>query len=513
MNRERKIIKWDAVICLLYLAAAVFAAFFRELINTDEVWNFTFALNISKGLLPYRDFNYLQTPLPALINGILFCIFGRHILVMRLAGAALFAAIGALLYKSGRLLGADRILAALPGFGVIMMFSTNIFFEYSDFILFLLLTLMGIDLAAAARGRISQPTALFASGILGGMAVLSKQTYGLFTAAASLVSLFILCLFLGKGVREAFRAAFFRLAGLLIPCLAFLIYLLASGTFDDFLDMCLYGISNFTAYYHYRGLFEEGPAFAAAAALMPACLALGAVFAIWRLARSRARSRSGILMLIILVYSCFGMINPVPLANKFHFEICSVPVMLAAILLYVQALAAGRGVRARKIRAFFRRIVSIAAFMANAAILFYILIYNTYDISRNLEFHTDIACFEGTFMGNALAGEIDEVDRFVEAERAQGHEVFVLDNKAEFYLAPLGIYHKYLDMFLNGNLGTVEPGQCLERSRRPGAVYLIPRRGRSNTQYPREAVEEFKNTLTPSGSLGDFEIYRVSGWQ
>ena len=73
-------------------------------------------------------------------------------------------------------------------------------------------------------------------------------------------------------------------------------------------------------------------------------------------------------------------------------------------------------------------------------------------------------------------------------------------------LADKGIETNYV-------LGTVGPGQCLERSRRPGAVYLIPRRGRSNTQYPREAVEEFKNTLTPSGSLGDFEIYRVSGWQ
>ena len=35
----------------------------RNLANLDEIWNFNFARNIANGLIPYKDFNMVQTPL------------------------------------------------------------------------------------------------------------------------------------------------------------------------------------------------------------------------------------------------------------------------------------------------------------------------------------------------------------------------------------------------------------------------------------------------------------------
>ena len=35
----------------------------RNLANLDEILNFNFARNIANGLIPYKDFNMLQTPL------------------------------------------------------------------------------------------------------------------------------------------------------------------------------------------------------------------------------------------------------------------------------------------------------------------------------------------------------------------------------------------------------------------------------------------------------------------
>ncbi len=35
----------------------------RNLADLDEIWNFNFARNIANGLIPYKDFNMLQTPL------------------------------------------------------------------------------------------------------------------------------------------------------------------------------------------------------------------------------------------------------------------------------------------------------------------------------------------------------------------------------------------------------------------------------------------------------------------
>ena len=45
-----------------FLALAAMLGFFRPIGNVDELWNFTFGNNIAMGLVPYRDFNLLQTP-------------------------------------------------------------------------------------------------------------------------------------------------------------------------------------------------------------------------------------------------------------------------------------------------------------------------------------------------------------------------------------------------------------------------------------------------------------------
>lgn len=39
----------------------------RNLANLDEIWNFNFARNIANGLIPYNDFNMLQTPLSSFV--------------------------------------------------------------------------------------------------------------------------------------------------------------------------------------------------------------------------------------------------------------------------------------------------------------------------------------------------------------------------------------------------------------------------------------------------------------
>lgn len=47
----------------------------RQLNNLDEIWNYNFAKNIADGLIPYKDFNMLQTPLLPFINGLILKIF------------------------------------------------------------------------------------------------------------------------------------------------------------------------------------------------------------------------------------------------------------------------------------------------------------------------------------------------------------------------------------------------------------------------------------------------------
>ena len=65
----------------------------RDLYNLDEIWNFNFARNVANGLIPYNDFNMVQTSLMAIFNGILLKTFGINLIVFRVIAALLGSAI------------------------------------------------------------------------------------------------------------------------------------------------------------------------------------------------------------------------------------------------------------------------------------------------------------------------------------------------------------------------------------------------------------------------------------
>ena len=93
----------------------------------------------------------------------------------------------------------------------------------------------------------------------------------------------------------------------------------------------------------------------------------------------------------------------------------------------------------------------------------------------------------------------------------EGREVYILDNRASFYLIPVNKYHKYTDMFLVGNLGLKTPDECLRDTLKGNAdaVYLVPEDMDGQYQYPRSAVNNFtKDYLLDTGRAGGFIVYR-----
>lgn len=58
----KKAIPW----ILLFITFILSLVFMKEL-TYDEIWMYGFANNISKGMIPYKDFNIVVTPLYPLI--------------------------------------------------------------------------------------------------------------------------------------------------------------------------------------------------------------------------------------------------------------------------------------------------------------------------------------------------------------------------------------------------------------------------------------------------------------
>src|SRR6476469_11135913 len=81
-------------------------AFVRKL-SIDESQYIVAAVLTSKGLLPYRDYAYLQTPLQPFAFAPLQWLFAGHVLIaMRLANALLGAGAMMLVFGSARRMGA-----------------------------------------------------------------------------------------------------------------------------------------------------------------------------------------------------------------------------------------------------------------------------------------------------------------------------------------------------------------------------------------------------------------------
>ena len=69
------------VLIALFLASNILI---RKITNLDELWNYNFASNIANGLVPYRDFNMIITPLLSILCGIILKITGKYLIIFRI---------------------------------------------------------------------------------------------------------------------------------------------------------------------------------------------------------------------------------------------------------------------------------------------------------------------------------------------------------------------------------------------------------------------------------------------
>ena len=460
------------------------AGFFQGTGNTDEIWNFTFGWQASMGHLPYRDFNMLQTPLSAWINGLSMALLGRQVLVFRFNGAILFSLIALAMRRISLRFGADAYASLLPGMIFSALMCTNVFLEYSCLILFFQLVIMNCDMQAMDAGTGMKKRTLVLTGVLAGLCILSKQTTGVFLCLASLITAF-----LTNRKDHPWKAMECRLSGMCIPCLLFLAYLLFTGTFHDFMDYCFYGISTFTAKGSYDWYLSTGTGNMLHGILMPVPVLAACILCI-----QKRKEKEGKTLLIFLILLAGGLINMYPITNYYHMTValgpalCLVPRMLTLM----------------DEKLFHKDIFgSLVKIVPAGYLLFALCGYAIIGKSEGMTM-LDVPHFKGVMSEPFRKEEMELLSPYIEQVLSEGSEIYILDNTAEYCLIPYDIYHKDLDMFLYGNLGTRTPQECLEESLEESAYYLIADSTRSNTQFPSSEIRAFEKKLKKTGETEGF---------
>lgn len=192
-------------------------------VSLDEIWNYGFSNNLYRGLLPYLDFNMVITPFYPWLMSLPFYLFSSNMLVFHITNAVLVTGCLFFLEKMYQ----DKMWI----FFLFFFFPINVTFPSYNFFLFILLVL----LCYVEKSIVPQHSwSHYLIGFLLGIVILTKHTIG-FVLLFPSIYYFKHKNFLLK-----------RVIGCFIPVFIFAIYLIFSGSFSSFINLCFLGLFDFS---------------------------------------------------------------------------------------------------------------------------------------------------------------------------------------------------------------------------------------------------------------------------
>ena len=186
-------------------------------VNLDEIWNYGFSYNIYNGLIPYKDFNMVITPLYPMIMAFAFFVLGSNMLSFHIINSLILTIGSFFLFK----------LFDNKAWLLILLFFIPLsvaYPSYNVFLLFLFIILLYLE-----NNNFND----YVIGFFLALLILTKQSVG--------VCLVLVSLFYINEKKKIIK----RLIGIIFPIICFLVYLLVTNSFYNFLDLCFFGLFDF----------------------------------------------------------------------------------------------------------------------------------------------------------------------------------------------------------------------------------------------------------------------------
>ena len=554
-EKSKRLICNVSIFLIIALAIAV-VVIPKAIGNLDELWNFNFANNVEKGLVPYRDFNMVQTPLLPMVNAIFLAIFGDELIVMRILACLLCAGILFALYKILNLLKANKGISLFAVIALFYMLKDYFCMDYNFAILFVILIIIYIELKRnlninenhnqsnankekhannkkdLKNNKLDNWKTDLILGILAGICIMLKQSTGVIVTIALLgYNLLLVC------SKEEFiqylKSTGIKILGVLIPITIIFIYLAVNGAVDDFWDYCIAGIKTFTNKISYSRLLYNEKLYIKILSIVAPITFMG-TFLYSVLKKNK-------MFLIISSLSIASFSAAYPIADEVHFLIGILPtgIIICIILDFlIKAII-------REISKFLNKISSDTTKSNNINLvkdeqenkdknkeekqlnrekylniwLEYFLIFMVIGITAwygyksipNIKEYfanckNDVKHFANIVITDYTYQKIQTMDYFI---KSQDKPVYILDAEAALYQIPLDIYHKDYDMFLIGNIGSKgEDGQIEKLQKDKNKIVIIKSDGVSlNWQNPNKVREYIKQNMDYKYSILYFDVY------
>ena len=467
----------------------------KSISNLDEIWNYNTARAIAEGLIPYKEVSMITTPFMHVLNAIILTVFSNHLITMRIIAVTISSLILFFALKIFMKLSISKKVSVLAIFVIWYLHKDYFCIDYNYFTLFLLLIITYFELNRKNETRKYN----LLIGILCGICILTKQTTGVLISGALVLYKTIILIYKKINKRDNIkidtRLLVFRILGIIISGIVFLVYLFATNSFNDFIGYCVKGITTFSNKKSYIDLIlnDENYMISILAVLVP----ISWILMFIKLVKHKDEN-----VLLILLISLAEFIVVYPIADNIHFLIASLPSVIGIVYLVNCEI---ENIEFSKKQQF---VFETICETGEIAIIVLILLssFNKIMFDDDKEkYYSELNHFYGIEISEDLENTIKEVDEYIGKSDSK---VYILNADAALYMIPLDRYNKNYDMFLNGNIGADgEEGQ-IENIKKEKAKYLIVKDGISrNWQNPENVRTYIKENLYKTGEIGYFDIY------
>ena len=208
------------LICIFIVIICYYS--FIDRVSVDEIWNYGFSYNISKGLVVYKDFNIVTTPLYFFIGSFFIKLFGPYMFSLHILDSLFISIICYILFKKIKY----KFFAVFPLFFMLVIPSYNLF---CFCLLYVIIYLINNNIKND-----------WVFGLIVGLIFITKQNIGIF--------MLLPCMYYSKDKIKSFIM-------FCIPFFVLAIYLLFNNAFIQFLDYCFFGLLDFNQSNQYYDKF------------------------------------------------------------------------------------------------------------------------------------------------------------------------------------------------------------------------------------------------------------------
>ena len=469
----------------------------RALGNYDELWNFNFANQMANGLIPYKDFNMIQTPLMPMVCSIFLKIFGQELIVMRVLAVILNLMIFYVSYKILSYLKVSKPLILGTLISIFLILQKYMYIDYNLGLLLILLLIIYLELRKTTQKLKLNIKYDILIGILSGLCFTLKQSIGM-VAIIVLVGYQILKVDNKNDLILFIKIALFRVLGALIPIAILLVYLICNNALKDFISYALLGIGTFSNNIPYtRLIFADNKITFIFSILVPILLIIMLIITLIKRRK---------VVTIFTVFSLTSFLLVFPISDEIHFYIGIVPILIYISYLISRFLRGINWKNRKKKKYIFLRTFLSCVIILSSIYFGYMNLKKDIDYFRNMDTQTLMNGYKYITMSEYTKKKIEIVDSFI---LSQNKPVYILDAEAVLYRIPINQYYKDYDMFLKGNLGKDgEEGQIQKLEADDNKIILIRKDTiKRNWQNPEEVRKYVKENYTKVGSISIFDIY------